>query len=359
MSSTTPSPVSPPDRRREWLFRIVAVCLSIVLVLGFAEVALRVLGVGAPPPAPADEPSFTFFAPHPRLGWDLVAGAVDHHVTPEFDVVLRISDEGLRADRLFGPSAPDGVQRIVALGDSFTFGHGVEVADAWPARLDAQLGDRVEVVNLAVTGYGTDQQLLRFEAMGERFRPDAVVLGLFVGNVFRNARDQQLGYPKPRFALRRGQLEVDNVPVPTARVAPSRWRLAHLADRGWDVAEHLGAGAAWPITGAILDRLIDACTALDARLFVTVLPRDQSVHGSGLRHRLHRHTLDRTLKLLDDRGIAHLDLTPALAAAGTTMPLYYPTDGHWNADGHRVATDALAAWLRPQLDESLAADDAP
>ena len=53
--------------------------------------------------------------------------------------------------RLNGPFPPKGDrQRVIAVGDSYTVGMGVEVADAWPAQLAAITGD--EVLNLGRYG---------------------------------------------------------------------------------------------------------------------------------------------------------------------------------------------------------------
>ncbi len=40
------------------------------------------------------------------------------------------------------PTPPDGVRRALALGDSFTWGAGVEFDDAWPQRLERGLKRR-------------------------------------------------------------------------------------------------------------------------------------------------------------------------------------------------------------------------
>lgn len=347
---------------------------SLLVALVLADVALRILGVGAPRHGSAEqaaegettaETSFDFFTYHPRLGWDLVPGAEDHHETPEIDVTIHISEQGLRADRLYElgqQGSMTGPGSIVALGDSFTFGHGVEVNEAWPARLEAELG--IDVPNLAVTGYGTDQQLLRFEAMGADFRPRMVVLGLFVGNVFRNARDEQLGYPKPRFLLDDGELRLPEGPVPEQVEPESRlWRLGWLlSKRGRDLYEHLGHGQAWPITGAILDRLNASAAGLGAETRVVILPKDQSIYGQGWRRNLHDRTLARLRALLDEHGLPFLDLTPILRSAASAHPserLYYPLDGHWTAEGHRVASMAIADWLRSEADGSSPEADWP
>src|SRR5690606_29494480 len=44
------------------------------------------------------------------------------------------------------------------------------------------------------------------------------------------------------------------------------------------------------------------------------------------------------------RGIPLLDLTPALQAAAATDLPYFPFDTHFNAVGHAVAAQAIAAW---------------
>ncbi len=344
---------SPTPALGEWRARAILLAISLLFSLATAEAALRMLGIGAPLVREGSG-GFTFFTHHPRLGWDLVPGAEDRLKTPEMDVEIRITEQGLRSHRLFTPEPEAGTKRIVVLGDSFSFGHGVEVEEAWPARLESllseKLGQPVEVANLSVTGYGTDQQLLRFEERGLALKPDAVVLGLFVGNIFRNAREVQIGYPKPRFVLRNGDLELTNVPVPSRATppgGPSRlWNV--VASAGRAAGEHLGYGEAWSVTGAILDRLSRHCEAQGIELSVLVIPKDQMIYGQGWRRRIHRRTQDATGRLLQDHGLPYLDVTDALREAAGRDPasdrLYFPVDGHWTSEGHRVAAEALAWW---------------
>jgi lysophospholipase L1-like esterase len=81
----------------------------------------------------------------------------------------------------FGEKRPR-VLRVVALGDSSTFGWGVEQFEAYPERLATALAERtgraredVEVLNLGVPGYSSFQGrvLLARKALG--FAPDLVV----------------------------------------------------------------------------------------------------------------------------------------------------------------------------------------
>ncbi|HEX6738597.1 MAG TPA: hypothetical protein VF310_10010, partial [Vicinamibacteria bacterium] len=58
-------------------------------------------------------------------------------------------------------------RRVVMLGDSIAFGTGVADGQTFAHRL-GELDPGLEVVNLAVPGYGTDQSLLRLEREAER-----------------------------------------------------------------------------------------------------------------------------------------------------------------------------------------------
>ncbi len=128
-----------------------------------------------------------FFAHHPRRGWDLVPNTEQRVNQTEFDIDVRINAQGMRDDRTYDLKPPTGVRRVVVVGDSFAFGHGVEVEEGVVARLAAHRPD-TEVLNLAVTGYGADQQLLKLLDDGFAYRPTRVLVALFEGDVFRNTR---------------------------------------------------------------------------------------------------------------------------------------------------------------------------
>ena len=74
------------------------------------------------------------------------------------------------------PPKRPGVRRILALGDSVTYGLGVELKDAWPQLLERQLGN-AEVFNFAVPGWDAEQNVtLTTSTLGE-WQPDMVVWG--------------------------------------------------------------------------------------------------------------------------------------------------------------------------------------
>jgi hypothetical protein len=73
-----------------------------------------------------------------------------------------------------------GSRRALALGDSFTWGVGVEFDDTWPRRVERTLARRRsepwEVVSLALRGMNTVDQAAQLESEGFAYGPDVVVV---------------------------------------------------------------------------------------------------------------------------------------------------------------------------------------
>lgn len=70
-------------------------------------------------------------------------------------------------------------KNIVFLGDSFTWGHGVEKEETYPSHFQKivnEKGSDVKAINAGLPGYGTDQQLIYFEEIIlSKIKPHIVV----------------------------------------------------------------------------------------------------------------------------------------------------------------------------------------
>lgn len=78
--------------------------------------------------------------------------------------------------------------RILAVGDSYTFGWGVDDADSWPAVVEADLrknGIRANVYNAGNGGYSTEQILTRWEQQVDNKSFDYVIFGLMPSDELR------------------------------------------------------------------------------------------------------------------------------------------------------------------------------
>lgn len=91
---------------------------------------------------------------------------------------IQVNSSGFR-DREFPPEKSPGTLRILALGDSATFGAKLPVEVLWPAELERLLfksGLEVEVFNLGVVGYDVLEEVALLEKYGPALDPDLILV---------------------------------------------------------------------------------------------------------------------------------------------------------------------------------------
>jgi hypothetical protein len=120
----------------------------------------------------------------------LHANAAIRHATKEFDITYRSNSMGYFYQEWNVEKEP-GTIRIAFFGDSFTMGHGVRSARAFPRLVEGKLQDRlnrpVETMNFGIWGSGTlDEREYIADALSLDI--DHVVICFYVNDVFDNMR---------------------------------------------------------------------------------------------------------------------------------------------------------------------------
>ncbi len=104
------------------------------------------------------------------------------------------------------PAKKKGVERIMVLGDSFTYGQGVAAEDAYPAVLESMMNEgtsAVEVINLGVCGASSEGVLDNLKHFWERVQPDRVIYGVCMNDILPDdywnihPYDQAFAFPLP------------------------------------------------------------------------------------------------------------------------------------------------------------------
>jgi len=158
-------------------------------VLLFAEGAARFAGPQIPEWQGADQGSVVMGG-HPTRLWGMNTGERQVGSVRAF-----INDRGLRG-RLPELPRPEGRHRIMLVGDSTFFGHGIaddETIIARTAALYAEQGLDVDAVNGGIPGYSTDQTRLLMDEVGWDLEPTLLLIGnLWSDNNFDHFRDADL-----------------------------------------------------------------------------------------------------------------------------------------------------------------------
>lgn len=138
-------------------------------------------------------PLYSFYYGYPTGLFQNAAPPLDFVLTPhfegrmksgEYNVGVSINSRGLRD---YEHTLSKGNKtRILALGDSFTFGNGVEQDETFLRVIETKLD--VEVINAGVPAYGQDNQLEYYKEEGYKYNPDIVAIFYYM-----NDNDDNIG----------------------------------------------------------------------------------------------------------------------------------------------------------------------
>jgi lysophospholipase L1-like esterase len=175
-------------KRHEILLAFSLIGLSVLFALGLAEAVLRIIPKSLLPEEVqlnihwlrnTDSPQGV---PHPDIGVLPPAHFTGQEQRRDFRFTYHTDGFGFRNSWPWPVSA-----EIVAVGDSLTFGYGVDDAQTWTAILANRL-PHSRVVNLGLNGAGPQQYLHVYETFGMNLHPRVLLFGLFLGNDLIDAR---------------------------------------------------------------------------------------------------------------------------------------------------------------------------
>lgn len=358
-----------------------ALSLSTLTVLVAGEGIVRVFHL-APPPRGANKILRVVTARAsetraPGVGRVLKPGTEESHVYvdrrgDERSVTYRINSLGLR-DREVAREKPEGVFRICAVGDSFTFGTAIDVEETWPKALERLLrqnleSDRVEVLNCGLEGLNLPQQAALLANRIVKLEPDLVILCVYINDASgRGIRPPELpdgvrrrGAWVTRLGLTSGVWaageECDDAQRRTMRLR----RASHLADfcayrlyralygsvkeesyrRDWSPGSsgHEAARTA-------LERIRDLGSASEFPVHVVMYPVLTSL-GASYPYR-GEHAI--VAGLCTELSLEFTDLTEALAGEDASELHAHEHDAHPNGRANQLVANYLAPRLAPAV----------
>jgi len=311
------------------LYRVLLLAVGIAVPAVVLELALRLLG-----PRTTDVPAGAHVAwrvsPHRELVWENTPGYVlakNAFHPGRNEGMLLFNSRGLRdVERTYYRSA----QTIVVLGDSIE-SWDIMTSELYPQRLETMLNarpgpDRVQVLNLGVTGYGLHQKVVALKQRGLEWRPTHVVLGYCLNDPIPSSEllAYFTGRPRPLLALRSPAFLKDR-----ARV------LLRGLGGDYHAVLHQPASPAWEGVTADLGELSTLADQHGFRVIVVMFPLLYDTTEDYPWADIHR----RVSETATAGGMTVIDLLDDYRREG--FAVVRDDDVHPNGRGHAIAAERL------------------
>lgn len=319
---------------------------SLFFAIIVAEIVLRVI---LPSPIIWKNPQEKYLF-DPEIGFRLKPN--QHAYT--HDEPVDINSQGIR-DAEYSSTPGMQVTRILALGDSQTFGNGLTLADTWPKQLERELNDRTtagnfEVLNGGLPASDTWQHEILLQRLMTEYNPDIVILAFYVNDivsrpaVIRHAQDDsttpmdlRLVYLLKRSALllslRNAYDSLMQMVAPSRAFLMSKEVLAGVSNPEIDKR--------WEQVNKSLSAMKDLTETNNITFLVVSLPRRDQVDG-----RLPSEKYNQRLSaVMKNAGVRFINLLGPLQEAYKVYgkSLFIPWDGHNTAIANRVIAKNVAA----------------
>jgi hypothetical protein len=224
--------------------------------------------------------------------------------------------------------------RILILGDSLSFGEGIDIKDRFDVSLLSSLPG-VRVTNTGTMGYGTDQEYVAFQNWKHLLESgDTVLIVLNQSDYFDVLRRRFFGCAKPYFE----KVDGSYVLRPPAIGLWERW-------------------SDWSFVASVVARFIEPGTAPESldpsqsiEIIRFILGRIREEAPRGVRvvfaHQGTRDFLGPKLGLSSTIFCQFADVCVDLDDVLAADPVHLLPDGHWSASGHAAVAQALLKVLR-------------
>lgn len=281
--------------------------------------------------------------------------------TAEYSHTVSTNNLNIR-NRAILPKAKD-EYRILCLGDSFTFGVGVDDDETYPKALEALLKKKSKnyfVINGGGTAFAGDHYHFLLKK-GFALKPDLLICQVYIGNDFYDA-DKLLHEKRSLYK---------DMPLRGFGLALERWRtvdfiwkrlvqiryidellfrldlrygIKGLFLKRSPILEKRLAG----IEFAYLKRISELCARYGIEMLIVVIPAKEQVYGKysitkwpNCDYKKPNKAIKNFCRRNDIYCIDFLDIYEMMSPL-ETADFYYKRDQHWTSKGHRHAAEVLS-----------------
>jgi len=313
---------------------------------------------------------------------------------PEYDVKYSINEHGFRDAKPHPIPKPVGTTRVLLVGDSFTFGQGVNYDESWPVIVEKRIQDsgnnHIDLVKAGIQGMDTRSEYILMQRLREKYEYDMVIVGFLINDLYTNTLN---GIEDSQEKARVG--DVGQIMSNTSNGSVGGWaetakrmfvdagrnRSFHLltlgrriaikseaiyckfyfvrADRGGFLTIPLSpvVQEKLRITTILLEKMVDYLDALGKKLIVLSIPQqaqvlchEQVTESDGIDTAFYdRYFSDRA----KEHGFTWVTTLDAFIKSNHNKnELYYRFDGHLTPAGNEVVAGLFLREVMPMINEA-------
>lgn len=357
-------------RCRRLVLRAVTATFGLAMALGLSEAVLWLAGYDRH----YVNPQSSFHQPDPRFGYIGKPNFAARFHTPDFNVLVEHNELGFRR-HVYGSEARPDRPALYVLGDSFTWGWGVEQGQVYSDLIARQAGDAYSVLNFGLSATGTVQQAAIFDSyVRDQLKPGDTVLVAAFSNDFPDNLHTPL-----RGVVENGQVRILDVDIEPSQ-AVKRWLkencrtfnvIAYAIDLHMLQFKRRQEEAVWRtqvkpdsnlslprdsaeylVMRETLRRVQQDCRLRGARFIAAYIPGHAEIGESMEIDVMHLWSQagyrEAFFNIAEEIELETIDLLPYFLDAkrsGHCGRTTFARDMHWNDAGHAVAADAIAGVL--------------
>lgn len=329
----------------------------------------------------------------PDLGYKILPG-IDAELGDHPDYAFRVKTDPLIFENIgFRDDGLDKEIYAIAIGDSFTWGYGVNNDEIWTEVMEDMLDK--DIVNLGMPAFSIMQYAIMLKKYGLRFKPKVILIGFFTGNDYsdhsnfqewKNAKTDINFYSyfsekeklknklkherkqkkfrhrlskalQNKSALYRFLRKTKIKAIIKARkntIATKEGTIRFEPDlllRNADESQKDNFIKDLATVERTLGKIKDVCLENSIDLYVVIIPTKEEVYCDYISNMLAFNEEEKD-KMLDHysaikeicryNDIKFIDLLPELRKnANLGKKLYFTHDGHWNKDGNSLVASII------------------
>jgi hypothetical protein len=343
MADTTTTTTGGQDAKRKTrVARIVALTVSILLSGLLLEGAVRLL---MPAYSPCGNVVFRMTPEGVPLAIPNFSGR-QWKTTGDYDVRVMINHYGFRDSKDLKTSRKDD---IFVVGDSFSFGWGVEEDQRFSNRLEALLG--VPVFNISIPTDIRGYRKLVAYAQRRGARVGNLIVGLCMENDIADYEDpsydaasKAVSWPIRNEAKVFLALHSAAYNALTTVVHKSRF-LDAAAKKLGIVVDNIAGMDRNDYDPAAIRSSVQELKELTKDVNAVVLVIPSRGLWTGDRVAVERKVHDEFIAVARAAGLLLVDMRPIVEATGNPLGMHFKRDGHWVPSGHEAAARELAKAL--------------